>query len=389
MVVTGESRTKELGGSLLRKRSTSRKAFAVGVRARSELAGALSKGRVGSAVSRGQATTRAREYSGYAQELREGHTRPQDADAAAAEGELRDEDAMGAYLREIGTIPLLTADEEVRLAQCIERGKAAARKLELPLDSEERLVALAEVEQGEAARRRLIEGNLRLVVSVARRYAGRGLPLADLVEEGNLGLMRAAEKFDYSKGFRFSTYATWWIRQSVARGLANQARTLRLPVHVADLVTQVSRTSHRLSQELGREPTSAEIAEDLHLSPCRVREIMAASQQPISLDQPPGGVSEVPIGELVQDATVDQPSEQTLRQMLREHVRAALRELSEKERWVVSLRYGLDDERPRTLDEVGRLLGLTRERIRQIEKEALGNLRQLSYSESLHAFLAG
>jgi RNA polymerase primary sigma factor len=294
---------------------------------------------------------------------------------------------VAVYLRDIGAIPLLTAAEEVALARSIELGKHAGERLGEPLGGEARSLAIREKDQGEGARRKMIESNLRLVVSIARRYSGRGVPLSDLIEEGNLGLMRATEKFDYRKGYRFSTYATWWIRQAVTRALANQSRVVRLPVHVSEMMNHVSKASHKLSQELGREPTSDEIAAEVKLNPDRVREIVKASQQPISLEQPYGEGGEGVVAEMIEDKAVDQPVDQVSREMLREQVRSALDDLSERERKVLSLRYGLSGDRHFTLEEVGQVLGVTRERIRQIEQEALWKLRQQNAAESLRAFL--
>ena len=299
------------------------------------------------------------------------------------------DDSVAVYLRDIGAIPLLSAAEEVELARAIEQGKKAVHELDLPLEGHERARVVHDVEAGERARRRMIESNLRLVVSIARRYSGRGMPLSDLIEEGNLGLMRATEKFDHTRGFRFSTYATWWIRQAVTRALASQSRVVRLPVHVSDMMNQVSKATTKLSQELGREPTSDEIAAEVHLAPERVREILKASQQPISLEQPYADGAEGAVAELIEDKNAQQPADEVSRELLRETVHSALRGLSDREQRVLSLRYGLVGDHTYTLEEVGRLLGVTRERIRQIEKEALWKLRQPGRSEGLRSFLAG
>jgi RNA polymerase primary sigma factor len=300
------------------------------------------------------------------------------------------EDSVTFYLRDIGAIPLLTAAEEVELAKRIERGVEANKRLDgpLPLAPEERATALAEARDGDAARRKLVESNLRLVVSVARRYGDRGLPLADLIAEGNFGLMRAAEKFDYHKGYRFSTYATWWIRQAVARGAANQSRVVRLPIHVGEQMAAVAKGSHKLLQELGRQPTSEELARETHLSPDQVMDVVRASQHPVSLDQPYGRESDGTVGELVEDTSAPRPVDYALRQALRTGVQALLGELTEREQRVLTLRYGLEDDRPRTLEEVGRALGVTRERVRQIEHEALSRLRGQGRAEALRDFLS-
>ncbi len=305
-------------------------------------------------------------------------------------GDVRDtagEDAVGMYLQEIGPIPLLTAAEEVELAKRIEAGRLAAERLEGDLNAEERSLALLERDSGEAARRKMIECNLRLVVSIARRYGGRGLPLADLIAEGNLGLMRATEKFDYHKGFRFSTYATWWIRQSVSRGIMGQSRVVRLPVHVSDMLNQVSKASIKLQQELSREPTLSELAEETGLTVEWVRDVLEASQQPLSLEQPLGTAADGMLGELIEDRSAEQPSESATRGLLREQLGVILHNLAARERQVINLRYGLDGGEHRTLEDVGKLLGLTRERIRQIEKEALRKLQQPELSGPLRAFV--
>ncbi len=297
------------------------------------------------------------------------------------------EDAVAFYLRDIGIIPLLTAVEEVELAKSIERGREAADRLARSPGGRQRKLAIAAVEEGERARRKLIESNLRLVVSIARRYGDRGLPLGDLIAEGNFGLMRAAEQFDYHKGYRFSTYATWWIRQAVARGAANQSRVVRLPIHVSEQVASIAKWTHLLSQELGRQPTSEELALQTSMSKQHLIDVVRASQHPVSLDQPYGRDGEGTVGELVEDSTAPQPVEYALRQGLRTHMRDALSELTEREQLVLRLRYGLDDDQPRTLEEVGREIGVTRERVRQIEHEALGRLREDHQVKSLKDFL--
>ncbi len=300
------------------------------------------------------------------------------------------EDSVSFYLRDIGSIPLLTASEEVELAKKIERGVEATRRLaDDSLGPEELAVARLDAREGDAARRKLVESNLRLVVSVARRYGDRGLPLADLIAEGNFGLMRAAEKFDYHRGYRFSTYATWWIRQAVARGAANQSRVVRLPIHVGEQMALVSRSSHKLLQQLGRQPTKEELATETRMSPEQVADVVRASQHPISLDQPYGREnSDGTVGELVEDSSAPGPVDQALRQALRTEVRQLLSELTEREHRVLSLRFGLEDDRPRTLEEVGRIMGVTRERVRQIEHEAISRLREGDRTEALREFLS-
>ncbi len=287
------------------------------------------------------------------------------------------DDSLGFYLQDIGAIPLLTAAEEVELAKTIDHGRNAAQKLDLPLNDEERAAARAEVERGEAARRKMIESNLRLVVSIASRYNGRGLPLSDLIEEGNLGLIRATEKFDSRRGYRFSTYAVWWIRQAMSRALDNQSRTVRLPGHVLERLARISKATQKLTQELGREPTSEEVAREVGVRPEQVREAMKASQHTVSLEQPYGSEGDdLPLVEHIEDEGWAQTADEVSDELLREGVFSALRDLSDREQRVIALRYGLDGEKRLTLEEAGRVVGVTRERVRQIEKEAIFKLRQ-------------
>jgi len=289
-------------------------------------------------------------------------------------------DSIEHYLQEIGRVPLLSAAEEVELAERLARGTAAAQRLaasealNLPLGA-----ALEDdVADGEAARRQLIQANLRLVVSVAKKYVGRGLTLLDLIQEGNLGLMRAVEKFDYTRGLRFSTYATWWIRQGMSRALAEQSRTIRLPVHLSDSVGRVARTIQELSQILGRQPTVVEIATALDRPVDWVEQVLAAARQPISLQTPVGEEGEHTLGDIVSNEQLPSVTDMATQQLLRHDLAAALGQLSERERRVIDLRYGLADGQRRTLAEIGRILGMSRERARQIEAEALGRLRQLA-----------
>jgi RNA polymerase primary sigma factor len=286
-------------------------------------------------------------------------------------------DSVQHYLQEIGRVALLTAAEEVELAERIERGRAATERL---YSAEElspalRAALLTDLSSGEDARRHLIQANLRLVVSIAKKYVGRGLSLLDLVQEGNIGLMRAVEKFDYHKGNRFSTYATWWIRQAVTRAIAEQGRTIRLPVHMSESVGQVKRTAERLSQSLERQPTAEEIAIALGQPVDRVERILEASRRPVSLETPVGEDGEHTLGDFLQDDDLATPAEFASRQLLRRDLAVALNHLSERERRIIDLRYGLVDGQRRTLEEVGRVLGMTRERARQIEAEALRRLR--------------
>ncbi|MER7669690.1 RNA polymerase sigma factor [Kitasatospora sp. NPDC096128] len=309
--------------------------------------------------------------------------------AERAEGGSPAADLLRQYLREIGRIRLLTAAEEVELARRIEAGLFAEERLNGdppppdPLARElDSLVVL-----GRIAKRRLIEANLRLVVSVAKRYVGRGLTLLDLVQEGNLGLIRAVEKFDYARGYKFSTYATWWIRQAMSRALADQARTIRVPVHVVELINRVVRVQRALLQERGLEPTAADIGTVLELTEVRVRELLRLAQEPISLHTPVGEEDDVALGDLIEDADAASPAESATFLLLRRHLDAVLATLGDRERQVVQLRYGLDDGRPRTLEEIGAVFGVTRERIRQIESKTLVKLRDHAYAEQLRGYL--
>lgn len=293
------------------------------------------------------------------------------------------EDTVAVYLREIGRIPLLTPEEEHELAERIVRGRRASERLEAELPLPERAAAEWEAEEGARAARLMVESNLRLVVSVASRYGGRGLPLADLIEEGNLGLMRATQKFDPSRGFRFSTYAVWWIRQAVTRGIDNQARTVRLPGHIIERMGRIAKAVQRLTQELGREPTSDELSRETGLRPEQVRDVLRASQRTVSLEQPYGEGGELSLAEHVEDEGWAIAADEMTDEALRLGVLAAVRELSEREQRVLALRHGLGGERRHTLEEAGRQLGVTRERIRQIEKEALAKLRQTGRCDAL------
>ncbi|MEV5017402.1 RNA polymerase sigma factor [Streptomyces sp. NPDC053780] len=298
-------------------------------------------------------------------------------------------DLFRQYLREIGRIPLLSAAEEVDLARRVEAGLFAEEKLRLTPDLDSSLALDLDriVVLGRVAKRRLIEANLRLVVSVAKRYVGRGLTMLDLVQEGNLGLIRAVEKFDYARGYKFSTYATWWIRQAMSRALADQARTIRVPVHVVELINRVVRVQRRMLQERGYEPTPQEVADHLDLAPERVGEVLRLAQEPVSLHAPVGEEDDVALGDLIEDGDAASPVESAAFLLLREHLEAVLSTLGERERKVVQLRYGLADGRPRTLEEIGRIFGVTRERIRQIESKTLNKLRDHAYADQLRGYL--
>ncbi len=304
-------------------------------------------------------------------------------------------DPVRVYLKEIGRIALLTGPEEVSLARRIEAGgqagvrlaelEAAGRIDELGFADRRRLERTAR--DGETAKSDLIQANLRLVVSIAKRYSGRGLQLLDIIQEGNLGLMRAVEKFDYTRGFKFSTYATWWIRQAITRAIADQARTIRIPVHMVESINKVHRVSRQMVQELEREPTVDEIAAKVDMTPERVREINRISQDPLSLDSPIGETDDSNLSDFIEDTQADAPAEMAARRMLGEAVVEALDELSDREKDVVRLRFGIPDGQAKTLEEVGKEFGVTRERIRQIEAKTLAKLRNPHRSQKLRDYL--
>jgi RNA polymerase primary sigma factor len=298
-------------------------------------------------------------------------------------------DPVRMYLKEIGKVPLLTAEQEVSLAKRFEAGlDAEARMAEgVAVTPEQRASLRAVVRDGELAKSHLIEANLRLVVSIAKRYVGRGMALLDLVQEGNLGLIRAVEKFDYTKGFKFSTYATWWIRQAITRAIADQARTIRIPVHMVETMNKVTRVQRQMLQELGREPTVEEIAEKVELTPDRVREIQRLGQDTVSLETPVGEEDDSSLGDFVEDPNATAPATAAARALLTEAIEEALEELNDRERAVVRMRFGLDDGQVRTLEEVGREFKVTRERIRQIESKTLAKLRHPTRSNRLRDYL--
>lgn len=297
------------------------------------------------------------------------------------------EDAIQLYLREIGQVKLLTAEQEVSIAQRIERGKAAQEQMTALLSPAERAELEALIADGKLARQELIQANLRLVVSVAKKYIGHQLSFLDLVQEGNLGLMRAVEKFDWRKGNRFSTYATWWIRQAVSRSLAEHGRLIRLPVHLGEMIVQVRRTMHQLEQALERPPTPEELADALGISVRKVKRLLTAAITPVSLEQPVGPDGDTFIGEMLADDREDGPMEIATQNLLYRDIHAALGELPERERKVLALRYGLEDGKRRTLEEVGAAFGITRERTRQIEAEAMRRLRAPEVGQRLHGYL--
>ena len=310
------------------------------------------------------------------------------------------EDPVRMYLKEIGKVPLLSADEEIELAQNMEDGAVATEKINVlkgRLDgaSEEEKAEIKEeiktlqrdVDKGADAKKRLAEANLRLVVSIAKRYVGRGMLFLDLIQEGNLGLIKAVEKFDYKKGYKFSTYATWWIRQAITRAIADQARTIRIPVHMVETINKLIRVSRQLLQELGREPSPEEIAKEMNMPVERVREILKISQEPVSLETPIGEEEDSHLGDFIKDDNVPVPADAAAFTLLKEQLEEGLGTLTEREQKVLTLRFGLEDGRARTLEEVGKEFNVTRERIRQIEAKALRKLRHPSRSRKLKDYL--
>lgn len=310
------------------------------------------------------------------------------------------EDPVRMYLKEIGKVPLLSADEEIELAQNMEDGAVAIEKINVlkgRIDgaSEEEKAEIKEeiktlqrdVDKGADAKKRLAEANLRLVVSIAKRYVGRGMLFLDLIQEGNLGLIKAVEKFDYKKGYKFSTYATWWIRQAITRAIADQARTIRIPVHMVETINKLIRVSRQLLQELGREPSPEEIAKEMSMPVERVREILKISQEPVSLETPIGEEEDSHLGDFIKDDNVPVPADAAAFTLLKEQLEEVLGTLTEREQKVLTLRFGLEDGRARTLEEVGKEFNVTRERIRQIEAKALRKLRHPSRSRKLKDYL--
>jgi RNA polymerase primary sigma factor len=302
-------------------------------------------------------------------------------------------DSVHTYLKSIGRTSLLTAEQEVDLAKRIEAGLFAEHKLEtmglaggVGLDENVRRDLEMVAEDGRRAKAHMLEANLRLVVSVAKKYSDRGLSLLDVVQEGNLGLIRAVEKFDYTKGYKFSTYAMWWIRQAIQRGFADSARTIRLPVHVLEMLSKLSRVERDMHQKLGREPTPEELAVELDRTPDQIEELLRTSRQPISLDSTIGEDGETSIGDLIEDVDAPEASELVDRQLMAEQLRSALDALTPREATIMAMRFGLYDGNPHTLDEIGRALGLTRERIRQLEKQSLSKLRHPSRAQPLLDF---
>ena len=301
-------------------------------------------------------------------------------------------DPVRMYLQEIGRYPLLTPQQEVELSMQMETGMRADEKLTAAsdtLDVTERTFLERDSRLSDRARKRLVEANLRLVVSIAKKYVGRGLSLLDLIQEGNLGLIRAVEKFDYRKGFKFSTYATWWIRQAVTRALADQARTIRVPVHMVETINKLAKAQRELMQDLGREPTIEEIALELELEPSKVTELRRIAQDPVSLEMPLGEEDDSTLGDFVEDTDAEVPVEAASFKLLQEYLNFALEDLNDRERQVLVMRFGLADGKIRTLEEVGSHFSVTRERIRQIETKALAKLRQPARAKKLEGYLEG
>ena len=303
------------------------------------------------------------------------------------------DDPVRMYLKEIGKVPLLTGEQEIKLATAMSAGNTAKEKLAqvetggLTLTEEELAQAKADLKAGEKAKKQLAEANLRLVVSIAKRYVGRGMLFLDLIQEGNLGLIKAVEKFDHTKGYKFSTYATWWIRQAITRAIADQARTIRIPVHMVETINKVIRVSRQLLQELGHDPSPEEIAEEMNMPVDKVREILKIAQEPVSLETPIGEEEDSHLGDFIPDEGASEPSEAASYTLLKEQLVSVLSTLTPREEKVLKLRFGLEDGRTRTLEEVGKEFNVTRERIRQIEAKALRKLRHPSRSKKLKDFL--
>jgi len=309
-----------------------------------------------------------------------------DADDLDAQGPSAD--LVRVYLNGIGKTALLSAEQEVELAKRIEAGVFAAHKLEAGkrLTPQKRADLRAVVRDGNRARNHLLVANLRLVVSLAKRYTVRGMPLLDLIQEGNLGLIRAVEKFDYTKGFKFSTYATWWIRQAISRGMADQSRTIRLPVHLVEQVNKLSRLKRELHQQYGRDATMAELAEESGIPEDRIGDLLDHARDPVSLDMPVGSDEEAPLGDFIEDAESTSAEAAVVAGFMHDDIVRVLGTLDEREQVVVRMRYGLDDGKPHTLDEIGRVFGISRERVRQIERDSMTKLRTGERSDALRAY---
>jgi RNA polymerase nonessential primary-like sigma factor len=300
-----------------------------------------------------------------------------------------DEDLVRLYLTDIGQYTLLTKDDEVRLAKAIEFGKEAIAQLDAggkEITASRRRELRRTARQGEEAERQFVQSNLRLVVSIAKKYQASGLPLLDLIQEGNLGLMHAVEKFDWRKGFKFSTYATWWIRQAITRGMADQSRTIRLPVHLVEQVNKLARIKREMHQNLGREATDEELAAESGIPVDKITDLLEHSRDPVSLDMPVGSDEEAPLGDFIEDAEAMSAENAVISELLHTDIRHVLATLDEREQQVIRLRFGLDDGQPRTLDQIGKLFGLSRERVRQIEREVMAKLRNGERADRLRSY---
>ena len=305
-----------------------------------------------------------------------------------SEGQGPSADLVRVYLNGIGKTALLNAEDEVTLSKAIETGLYAQHILDTKkrISPQRRADLKTIVAEGKSARAHLLEANLRLVVSLAKRYTGRGMPLLDLIQEGNLGLIRAMEKFDYAKGFKFSTYATWWIRQAITRGMADQSRTIRLPVHLVEQVNKLARIKREMHQQLGREATFEELAEESGIAANKIEELLDHSRDPVSLDMPVGADEEAPLGDFIEDAEAISAENTVVTHVMHSDVREVLSTLEEREQQVITMRFGLDDGQPRTLDQIGRRFGLSRERVRQIEREVMAKLRDGDRAERLRSY---
>lgn len=319
----------------------------------------------------------------------DGGSNGSDADNGSPLDAIRVDDSIGLYLKEIGRVPLLSREEEIALAKRMEAGKRACAKLKRNgLDPQTRAELEAIAEDGLAAREHLVQANSRLVVSVAKKYMGRGVPFIDLIQEGNIGLIRAAKKFDYTMGNKFSTYATWWIRQAVTRAIADQSRTIRIPVHMGDQINKLLRTTHRLTQELGREPSPEEMADALEVAPEKVENMLQVARRPLSLELPIDEEGDSELGDFIENDEAAAPAEVVSSSILRDLLQDVLEDLPPREVRILQMRYGLTDGQTYTLEEVGQKLGVTRERIRQIEVQALSRLRHPAHARKLRDFLA-
>lgn len=312
---------------------------------------------------------------------------PRQSSTRTINTDVRVDDTVSLYLREVAAIPLLTGEEEVHLAKKMEAGRLSATLLEQPHLAEERYSLQRAVREGESARQHLIKANFRLVISIAKRYTGRGVGFLDLIQEGNIGLIRAVEKFEYQRGFKFSTYATWWIRQAVTRAIADQGRTIRIPVHMTERINRVHRATRELVQQLGRDPSTEELAERLEVTVARVEHLLKIAERPLSLEMPVGEDDESQLGDFIEDTITVAPNEAATYQLMREHMVEILAALSAREGRVLQMRFGLRHGRPHTLEEVGQKFGVTRERIRQIEAKAMKKLRHPRRAKTLKDYL--